>query len=69
MGGMVGSSSTSGCINNQHSCSPWILIHPVSMFSLSDSNMDTVSLVERTFQYASQKGPIPTSELLKLVNV
>ena len=69
LGGMGGSASTSGRNNDHHSFAPWISHHLVRMVSLAGSKTAAVSLVNSTLKSVSQKGPIPTSELLKLGNM
>ena len=66
--GMGGKSSTSGYRENLYSHTPWSSSHPVSMVSLEEPNMVTVSLEKSTLKYVPQKG-IPTSGLLKAGNM
>ena len=67
LGGLSGRSYNPGCRENLHSSAQWISRHLVSMVSPAESKKVTVYLEKRTFQYASQKGSVSTSELLKLV--
>ena len=69
IGGLGGSASTSRSSNNHHSQALWSSRHTVRMVSMVGSKTVTVSLVKRTLKSASQKGSIPTSELLKLGNM
>ena len=69
LGRLVGSASTSGLSNNFHGHALWSPCHPLKMVSLEGSKTATVSLVSSTLKSVSQKGPIPTSELLKLGNM
>ena len=65
--GLGGSSLTSGNRKNRHSHAPWISPHFLRMVYPEGSNIMTVFLEKSTLQSASQKGNIPTSELLKLI--